>query len=427
MKVLLVDDEIFTIRMLQNLIPWRELGLELIGYAHDGESAYEKVLRETPDIIISDIKMTGMDGLEFLKKVTSLNAGIKMILMSAYADFSYVKEGIRLGCSDYILKPVDESELEQALRKLMIEIQGEKEQKKVISKSIRQLDKLNLYQYMKTNCGMNKILKSDSKYRLSLQEYAVFIMQVSSSTIDEYNDSTNLEMGQEGYISHMLEPILGEWCAKFTIFDYEEGCWTIILENFGAMRREEIARNLISVMQDRMGIRITICFSSIGSGLGELPSLYEEVKNLNKYRFYMGEEEILGYGYNCSKEELNQVRDIGMAKESEKPLSYSKPVMKSLNMIEQNYNQNLSLEEICTEIAVSKNYFCYLFKRETGVSLWNYLTTVRIQHAKQLLETTDLRSYEIAFQVGYDNPSYFSKLFKKYENMTPNEYRERKK
>lgn len=56
---------------------------------------------------------------------------------------------------------------------------------------------------------------------------------------------------------------------------------------------------------------------------------------------------------------------------------------------------------------MSRNYFCYLFKREVGVSVWNYLTQLRMERAKKLLEETDLRSYEIAFQVGYDNPSYF--------------------
>jgi two-component system response regulator YesN len=106
--------------------------------------------------------------------------------------------------------------------------------------------------------------------------------------------------------------------------------------------------------------------------------------------------------------------------------AYKKPVEEGRRLIEEKYNQNLSLEEICAKIAISKNYFCYLFKRETGMSIWNYLTVVRLQHAKQLLENTDMRSYEIAFQVGYDNPSYFSKLFKKYELLTPNEYREQK-
>ena len=111
----------------------------------------------------------------------------------------------------------------------------------------------------------------------------------------------------------------------------------------------------------------------------------------------------------------------------EKERACSRPVRESLAIIEKCYRENLSLDEICGQIAVSKNYFCYLFKREMGMSLWNYLTVVRIRRAKELLEKTELLSYEVAFQVGYDNPSYFSRIFKRETGMTPNEYRLAKK
>ena len=124
MKVLLVDDEIFTIRMLQNVIHWKEMALEVSGYAGSGEEAYEKVVKERPDIVISDIRMHGMSGIELLKKIHMYDAGIRVILMSAYADFSYAREALKAGCSDYILKPIDEVEMEHALRKVTAEIQG---------------------------------------------------------------------------------------------------------------------------------------------------------------------------------------------------------------------------------------------------------------------------------------------------------------
>lgn len=532
MKVLLVDDEIFTIRMLQNLIHWKEMGLELIGYAQNGEDAYAKTIEENPDIIISDIKMPGMNGLEFVKKVKAYNKGIKIILMSVYADFSYVQEGIRLKCSDYILKPIDESDLEKVLRKLIMEIQGEKERQTIISESANQLDKMNMFHFMKTGHGINKIKNAGQTElikRMTMQKYSVFMVQISNATIDEYNKTTNIEMVHEGYICSVLGNTLLSMEAEYRIFDYEENSWTIILEGKNGFKREEIARRLIDAMWEETGLKVNVCFSSFGHQLEELPELYEELRNLSKYSFYIGDMDILGYEYNCNKEELKEVRDIGITKDIEQAVNnkevekiytilneafelskehypgeltniyelcyqtllsvrkqipekergsekyrelfgmsyeklkkipslkelkteimrmvgyipnitavsasvgkikqntYSEPVKESIVLIEQKYNENLSLDEICEEIAVSKNYFCYLFKRETGRSVWNYLTEIRLEHAKQLLEDTDLRSYEVAFQVGYDNPSYFSKLFKKYENMTPNEYRETRK
>lgn len=434
MRVLLVDDEIFTIRMLQSVVHWQEMGLELAGYAQNGEEAYNKVLREKPDIIISDIRMPGMDGLEFLRKAYAFNPEVKTILMSAYADFSYVKEGLKLGCSDYILKPIDETELEQALRKVIHTIQGEKEHEQVIARSVKQIDSMNLYRYMRKGHGKNKVLKL---WRESaIQNYCVFQIRMNNTTMDEYSSSANIELGHEGYYMNMLERIAASYSEKAYVFDYEENCWTIILSGAGDMPRENIAKKMAARMKEETGIQVTVCFGAAGHTLEELPELYAEVRDLSKYSFYVGEEDVLGYGYNCSRKDLEEVRDIGARKERERAAEnrnisdrreYSRPVKESIGIIEQNYNQNLSLEDICSRVLVSKNYFCYLFKRETGMSVWNYLTVIRLQHAKRLLEETNLRSYEVAFQVGYDNPSYFSKIFKKYENMTPNEYRESKK
>ncbi len=427
-KVLLVDDEIFTIRMLQNIMPWAELGMQVVGYAQNGTEAYKKTVTERPDIIISDIRMPGMDGLEFIKKVRDFDSGIQTILMSAYADFSYVKEGIRLGCSDYILKPIDEVELEQVLQKVTQEIRGKKEQEKALQRSEERLGQMNLYQYMKTRYRKNNVWKSK---RFSwMQGYCVYMLQLHNATIKEYDNSSNIQMDHEKYITSILEKLLLSYQRQFQIFDYEEGCWIIILGGGEDFKREDIAWDMDACMKKEAGLQMQISFSSIGGNIDELPALYDEVCNLSRYSFYVGDTNILGYGYNCKKEELDEVRHIDMireldfAEDSLQTGTYSKPVRESLQLIETKYDQNLSLEEICREIAVSKNYFSYLFKRETGMNLWNYLTTVRLQHAKQLLEETELKSYEIAFQVGYDNPSYFSKIFRKYENMTPNEYRE---
>ena len=426
MKVLLVDDEIFTIRMLQTLIPWERLGMTVSGYAQSGEEAYEKTLREHPDIIISDIRMTGMSGLEFLRKVHHYDAGIKMILMSAYADFSYIKEGMKIGCSDYILKPMDERELEQVLVRVAAEIRGEQERMEAMQKSERQLDRMLLYRYMCSGRSGRRIQQEGLWERLGIEEYFLFLVQVNSDTIDEYDDSANMEMGQEGYIPRVLEELLHRREMKNLVFDYEEGLWIILTQNKEGWRREELARELIRGMKELTGIPVSVCFGGNGTCMEELPELYEQVKNLSKYSFYVGEGEIFGYDYNCSRQDLETVRQIDedrYKKEEKSPGGMPRLVREGMELVENRYQENLSLDDICDQIAVSKNYFCYLFKWETGMSFWNYLTSVRLRHAKEFLECTDLKSYEIAIQVGYDNPSYFSKLFKKYEGISPNEYR----
>lgn len=98
-------------------------------------------------------------------------------------------------------------------------------------------------------------------------------------------------------------------------------------------------------------------------------------------------------------------------------------IQKAKEYIDRNYNTNISLDNICETIAVSKNHFCNVFKRETGESIWDYLTAVRINRAKELIIATNLKNYEISRQVGYENPSYFSKIFKMYTGVSPINYR----
>ena len=229
MKVLLVDDEIYTIRMLQNLIHWKELGLEFIGYAQNGKDAYEMVLRDNPDIIVSDIRMPGMDGLEFMKKVSEYSDDIRIIVMSAYADFSYVQKAMKMGCCDYILKPVDEMELEKALRKVTVKLLGEWEQQKAINKNVEELNQNYLYHFMKTGQGLNKILRTGKRYWMEQAEYRLFTLRINNDTIDEYDNSTNMEMAQEGYILQMLNMILDRDKKEYIVFGLDEELWTIIV------------------------------------------------------------------------------------------------------------------------------------------------------------------------------------------------------
>lgn len=431
MNVLLVDDEFFTIRMLQNLLDWEALGIQVSGYALNGQEAYEKVRENPPDIVITDIRMPVLDGLEFMKRVIRETDKVKFIIMSAYADVAYLREAMKLGCCDYIIKPIDEYELEDTLRRVIRKIQGENEKERLITRSSEQLEHMSLYHYMTTGQGWKQKKLSPQSEWLNHCPYAVFLIQEDSGSINEYVTASQMKFVRNGYLSNTMRGVLKEAAEHFLLFDYEEGVWIAVLALNPAVQKEKAARKLLERLEEETGLHLNLCFSLDGHTQEELPALYEEVSGLAKYSFYVGEERILGYGYNCDKKEFDEVCSIGRLKEAEHEKvkrdesGCSRPVRESLEILKQHYNENLSLDEICGKVSVSKNYFCYLFKREVGMSVWNYLTRIRLNEAKELLEKTDLKSYEIAFQVGYDNPSYFSKLFKKYETVSPNEYREK--
>lgn len=122
-KVLLVDDEPFVTKALKMLINWENFGYNICGEASNGEKAIKLIEEEKPDIVITDIRMPKIDGLQLIKySIEKLNINTKFIILSGYEDFKYAQQAIRYGVKDYLLKPIDEDELVKRLRKLLLEL-----------------------------------------------------------------------------------------------------------------------------------------------------------------------------------------------------------------------------------------------------------------------------------------------------------------
>ena len=115
-RVILVDDEPVILRSLRVAVPWEELGLEIVGEARGGEAALELIRELSPHMVISDIRMPGMDGITLMKEVLAENANRLFIFVSGYGEFEYAREALREGAFDYLLKPIDPALLREHLR-----------------------------------------------------------------------------------------------------------------------------------------------------------------------------------------------------------------------------------------------------------------------------------------------------------------------
>ncbi|MCI7766595.1 MAG: response regulator transcription factor [Oscillospiraceae bacterium] len=126
-KVLLVDDEPNVRLGIKMMIPWEDIGCEIIGEAEDGDDGLSKIMLSRPDIVIADIKMPGKTGIEMTEAAKALGFKGKVIILSGYSDFSYAKTAISLGVENFILKPVDEDELTEAIKAAGEKIRNERE------------------------------------------------------------------------------------------------------------------------------------------------------------------------------------------------------------------------------------------------------------------------------------------------------------
>lgn len=117
-RVFMCDDEMWILLSLKNLIDWQEEGFFICGEATDGIKAWERIRNLKPDLIFSDIRMPGMDGIELVKKVREEGIQAEIIIISGYSEFQYAKAAMQYGCSDYLLKPIDEEELLDCIRRV---------------------------------------------------------------------------------------------------------------------------------------------------------------------------------------------------------------------------------------------------------------------------------------------------------------------
>lgn len=125
-KIFLADDEVWITMGLKKLIERSELPYSVIGEAANGVTSLEEVRSKRPDVLITDIRMPGLSGLELLEKINKENLGTKVVLISGYAEFEYAREGLRLGAFDYLLKPIEQEKLQEVLQALLQELQAER-------------------------------------------------------------------------------------------------------------------------------------------------------------------------------------------------------------------------------------------------------------------------------------------------------------
>lgn len=511
LKLLIVDDEVFTLKMLQKILNWELLGIGEIETASDGKEALEKVSSFKPHIVITDIKMPHMTGITFIEEMKKRGNDPAFILISAHSDFEYTKKAIGLGCFEYLLKPIDEEELEGVVKKLISYVYKQLEDKELSEKTKKQHKKHILNRYMKDGkltLEVKKLLKVLEK---DYKTYSLIRIQLIPETINAYDSMTTMQVVESNYMMENISQLFKEY-GNNLVFDYEEDGWLVILGNVTEKQIYEALGRQRELFKTELNLEITLCFSKIQNRVLDLPKQYEHIGYLRQYSLYLEDQPILGEGYNCNLEswqenELNHLKNtileyieqnnsqkaieglhemflfsknmnpiylsriyeysyellimiknrqmntsleeisykslekitsmekleqfmlkaMGVSVSKEENIKMSKLVEEGIQFLYHHYNTNISLEDICSELNISKNYFCHLFKKETGQNIWTYLTDIRMAKAKELLKRTDMKSYEIAYDIGYDNPSYFSKIFKKIHHCTPNEYRDKKK
>lgn len=243
LKVLIADDEYKVGFLVKSLIEWDRLNLEFTEIVQDGATAYQKILEHTPDIVITDIRMPGLSGLDLIKKVTEENRPIHFIVISGYKYFEYAQQAIKYGVEDYLLKPIDEVELNSILKKIADE---EYSRRKEMGSADKMAKKLRNSRYILHREFLNSIMHGTAlnleevnrNYGLNFQNgiFRVICCKLDRDMGMEKNeDQANLILKKSG---SLLEQSFSGCVQDFAITYQKHSMVTAIL-NYESEKGEE--------------------------------------------------------------------------------------------------------------------------------------------------------------------------------------------
>lgn len=524
-RVFLADDEALIREGLEQTIPWKSLGMELVGTAQNGLQALEKIQTARPDIVLTDIRMPFLDGLELVRKAREFLPNCRFIIITGYEEFDYAYSAIQLGVSDYVLKPVDMALLCRTLVKIKRTLDSQSTSpavpadlhtespetsdietehiflryvtKRLSLKQFREwlpprfssnwfcagiLLQLDQFDKLTSSMGEEEIfdLTQKLKYTLmdTLQSPEKLILEQSIGTyflilFDAREDG--LHMLARSYIQR-LRMVITEYSyttASSDVFSGPEGCRPAFEQASHCISYafRHGANSDIQPKDVETDSPASIAELSIG---GVVQSIATFKKQVIRKELTQLESEIQQMGHNSYLytrmmasmvygEILKLLVEIDCPIQSimKNPTASYKSILSCTTlhtMMQELYrfvevicdfletngaaNKNisqrakiyidvhfqdaqLSLNQVSEFLGISPNYFSALFKQSTGQSFISYLTCVRLEHAKKLLQLGGRKTYEVARQCGYENAAYFSTIFKRAVGLSPSEYYEK--
>jgi two-component system, response regulator YesN len=381
-KLVIADDEHLIIKNLTQIIDWHRLDCEIVGTAQNGQEALELVENNNVDLLLTDISMPRMTGIELLKKINSMVHKPIVILISGYDDFEYAKEGLKHNAWDYILKPIDYEELQACTERAIDKIKKQK-----ISEY--EHEKFVIYELITTG-------EIDSRLINKKHPYFSMIVKTKTKDIESIilnNKGSLLNGNTRLFVYRMSDEAI---IVVVELSNCVTGQVKIVGDHFANQILNDVSEN---------------CILAIGKAvdcLFDIKHSFNHASELMKYENFISG--------NIITEEL--LKGETKIKKSSVDL-----MDEALIYIRNHFQIDLGMEQVAEQVGLSVSYFSLLFKQRTGITFLEYLTNLRIEYACLFLERLDLKTYEIAQKVGYTDQRYFSQVFKKRMKRTPSEYR----
>ncbi len=406
----MADDEIVVREGIRESFPWDETPYTLVGEAPDGEMALPIIRDTNPDIVITDIRMPFMDGIELCRILRAQMPWIGIIVLSGYDEFEYARQCIRLGVREYLVKPINAENLREALDKVSEQLN---EERKTIEHAAS----------LRARLGSDEQLV---KEKLIASLYSEEAAAEDSHSVLKHLHSMGCNVIAPFYavVDAAFDPVGKGQEAAFNLSESSGGVMHASSSRTGAA---------LLVLGDNAGDAEERAYAFATSLVRELERI-----GCDKIRVGIGDivdtpEDILK-----SFKTARHIRHILVERTDEKPMilgtremgevsddpGTSKVISDAkLYMSEHFTDPNLMLQDVAKSVNMSNSRFSTVFSQQNGQTFTEYLISLRLGKAKEMLRTTGVKSTHIARECGYNDSHYFSYIFKKNVGITPSEYR----
>lgn len=487
MKALIVEDELLARVGMRSLINWEEMGISLLEDAQDGKEALKRIEMDRPDIILLDLNIPEISGLELLKVIKKRDLPIKTVVVSCYDDFDTVKEAMKLGAVDYIRKfGLSREELTATLANL-VELPKQAE-KSVVQTRYEIREKVqNIPAEFQSGCCLSIYMLS--KYAEELED-----MKIIETLACQYYQNLGRNfmcLGYEGKLLFLMKeetdeeeaegllkqisPFVDNRCymgiTSYRNQDHQSRFFICIansIENYGfyggnsqvirmdqpleiqkecpfdmgnymtrlekgiqKISKEEmlgVLEDLFEAISQYQNLSVTLVkrmmiemLSRFSDKAGQLGGAIEEIEVNDSYKHY---QKIV---HTTSFDEMKTwwrafVGQFVAQFFTRQKRSESDLIENTLEYIEKNLDKTIQLSDVARQIGVSEPYLSSFFKKTMNENFIPYVNRQKIRRAKQLFAEGKM-VYQVSDILGYENSTYFSKVFKKMEGITPEQYR----